>query len=119
MAVAGLLRPEFTPEGELDQHPIRFAEVLTKRTFDFPEDQWHRIEDIRREATETLQTDLVREADERGGHAVKMTIDMMRMKYGWEALKLAGVDPAKMPGYVPVAEVPIASGMKSRLWTGC
>ena len=108
VAVEVLLRPEFTEEGELAQHPSRYAAGIVKQVYDFPAVQWDRIEQIRHEASVELQTDLVREAVERGGHAAKFAIDMARMKYSYEALKLAGLDPETMPGFSPVAGVPMA-----------
>jgi hypothetical protein len=111
VAVEVLLRPEFTEEGELDQHPIRYAAAIVKQVYDFPPSQWERIDAIRDSASVELQSELVREAVERGGHAAKFAIDMMRMKYSYEALRLAGLDPETMPAFSPVA------GVQMDLWS--
>lgn len=111
LAISVLLRPEFAPYGEIApviaQEPVEVAEVLVKQTFGFPEEQWNRIEGIREEATEELESDMVREAIERGGSAGARTVDIMRMKFTWDALELAGLDPRSMPNLSHVANAPM------------
>jgi hypothetical protein len=107
MALTVLLRPEFTPYGEIQpviaQEPIEAARDLVRQTFDFPAERWDQIERIREETSEALERDIVREAIERGGHAGAFEVDMMRMKFAWEALKLSGLNPSTLPGFAPVA----------------
>ncbi len=103
LAMAAMLSSELV-EG-LAPQPVEHARLLVQNAYSPPDEDLEAIEAVNTRVLNRRSSKETQEATERGGFAANMIVEDGRAALCFQALELAGADPANMPAFEFVADV--------------